>query len=469
MPNRPGIMDEIRCDEKDYLVWKWRPKGSSQRENAIRWGSSLSVRSGSAAVFVYRRRGERVVQEVIEGPFQDTLKTSNLPVIASLVSTAYAGGTPWQAEVYFINFAKVIQSRFGVRYFDVFDSRFPDFGVPVAVRGTITFHIADCREFIELHRLDEFTLEDFRLQIRDAVVRRVKAIVATLPSRQHIPLLQLSGQTDTVSKEAFTALDELLFDTYGVKLVGLDVSAIEVDKESLGYHQLKAMTQDVTEATIRAQTEANLKSIHDTQRIQMENLSEQLRIEREEGQYAVHKRTQSDNLGAFQIEQQTAVGIAGAEALGHMGENGAAAVGLGGGGGLDIAGLAAGMAVGGVVGQNIAGVMSDVMSGANARKATASMSAESPASNASSNAPTNATVPPSVPVDKYYVAIDGTPSGPFEKTTLRTMATEGTLSADTLVWKDGMVDWAEVQTLSDLASVLKVSGIPTPPPVPSEE
>lgn len=37
-----GFMDEIRCDEPSYLIWKWHPSGSqlgeNQRENAIRWG-----------------------------------------------------------------------------------------------------------------------------------------------------------------------------------------------------------------------------------------------------------------------------------------------------------------------------------------------------------------------------------------------------------------------------------------------
>ncbi len=463
MPNRPGVMDEIRCDEKDYLIWKWRPEGASQRENAIRWGSSLSVRDGSVAVFVYRRRGEQVVQEFIEGPFQDTLKTSNLPVIASIVASAYASGTPWQAEVYFINLAKVVQSRFAVRYFDVFDPRFPDFGVPVAVRGTITFHISDCHEFIELHRLDEFSLEDFQLQIRDAVSRRVKAIVAALPAKQQIPLPQLSGQTDIVSEAAFLALGEVLDQTYGVALSSIDVDAIDVDKESTGYLQLKAMTQDVTEATIRAQTEANLKNIHEMQRIQIENLSEQLRIEREEGQYALHKRTQSSNLGAFQVEQQTAVGVAGAEALGRMGENGAAAVGLGGGGCLDMAGLAAGMAVGGAVGQNIAGVMNGVMGGIN----PAATGAVGAAAGAAVGA--GVPVPPPVPVTRYYVAVDGAATGPFEKSVLRAMATEGTLNADSLVWKEGMENWAEAQSVPDLESMLKPSSVAVPPPVPPQE
>ena len=454
MPNRPGIMDEIRSDEKDYLIWKWRPQGNSQRENAIRWGSSLSVRDGSVAVFVYRRKGEASVQEFIEGPFQETLKTSNLPVIASIVSMAYAGGTPWQAEVYFINLAKVVQSRFAVRYFDVFDPRFPDFGVPVAVRGTITFHIADAREFIGLHRLDEFTLEDFQLQIRDAVARKVKAIVAALPSKQQIPLPQLSGQTEVVSEAALLALGDTLRKTYGVELSTLDISAVDVDKDSYGYRQLKAMTQDVTEATIRAQTEANLKNIREMQRVQMENLSEQLRIEREEGQYAMHKRTQSTNLGAFQVEQQAAVGVAGAEALGHMGENGAAAVGLGGGGGFDMAGLAAGMAIGGAVGQNVAGAMSGMMGGFGGATA------------AGTGAATGAAVPPPIPVTRYFVAINGAATGPFDMQALGSMASAGTLAAKTLVWKEGMAQWAQASTVDEVAALLGSNGPATPPPIP---
>lgn len=24
-----GLMNVIRCDEKDYLVWKWRPRGEA--------------------------------------------------------------------------------------------------------------------------------------------------------------------------------------------------------------------------------------------------------------------------------------------------------------------------------------------------------------------------------------------------------------------------------------------------------
>lgn len=446
--NRAGMMDEIRCDEKDYLIWKWRPANNVRRENAIRWGSSLRVREGSVAVFIYRRKGQDAIQEFIEGPFDEALNTSNLPIIASFVAAAYGGGTPFQAEVYFINLAKVVQSRFAVRHFDVFDQRFPDFGVPVAVRGTLTFQIADYREFIELHRLDEFTLEDFQSQVRDAVSRRVKSLVANMPSKLGIPLLQLAGRTDDLSELADNDLSSQLRKVFGIELSSLDIAAIDVDEESDGYTRLMAVTRDVTEATVRAQTEANIKNIHDMQRVQMENLQERLRIEREEGQYRVQKQTQTANFPAYQVEAQTTVGVAGAEALGHMGENGAADISLGGGGngGMDMAGIAAGMAIGGSVGRNIAGAMDNMMG----------------------NTPvgiSGSPVPPPIPrQDRFHVAVNGAATGPFGLITLSSMVASKSLAPESLVWQEGMANWMPAKTVPAIAALFNNG--PTPSPIP---
>lgn len=446
--NRAGMMDEIRCDEKDYLIWKWRPANNVRRENAIRWGSSLRVREGSVAVFICRRKGRDAIQEFIEGPFDEALNTSNLPIIASFVAAAYGGGTPFQAEVYFINLAKVVQSRFAVRYFDVFDQRFPDFGVPVAVRGTLTFQIADYREFIELHRLDEFTLEDFQSQVRDAVSRRVKSLVANMPSKLGIPLLQLAGRTDDLSELANNDLSPQLRKVFGIELTSLDIAAIDVDEESDGYTRLMAVTRNVTEATVRAQTEANIKNIHDMQRVQMENLQERLRIEREEGQYRVHKQTQTANFPAYQVEAQTTVGVAGAEALGHMGENGAAGISLGGGGNgsMDMAGIAAGMAIGGSVGRNIAGAMDNMMG-------------NTPAGISGSP------VPPPIPrQDRFHVAVNGAATGPFDLITLSSMVASKSLAPESLVWQEGMTNWMPAKTVPAIAALFNNG--PTPPPIP---
>ena len=119
-----GFMDEIRCDEPSYLIWKWHPHGSQQgnnnRENAIRWGSSLRVKDGEVAVFVYKQK-DGTTQDFIEGPFDQIIKTANFPVLSNIIGLTYEGGTPFQAEIYFINLARIIQVKFGVPFFDVYD------------------------------------------------------------------------------------------------------------------------------------------------------------------------------------------------------------------------------------------------------------------------------------------------------------------------------------------------------------
>lgn len=67
-----GLMNVIRCDEPEYLVWKWRPEGqganSTSRENSIRYGSSLRVKDGEVAVFVYKQK-DGALQDFIVGPY----------------------------------------------------------------------------------------------------------------------------------------------------------------------------------------------------------------------------------------------------------------------------------------------------------------------------------------------------------------------------------------------------------------
>lgn len=345
-----GLMDVIRCDEPSYLIWKWHPNGTKSgnnyRENAIRWGSSLRVKDGEVAVFVYKQK-DGTEQDFIEGPFDQILETANLPVLASLIGLVYDKGTPFQAEVYFINLAQNIQIRFGVPFFDVYDSRFKDFGVPVAVRGNINFRIDDYRGFIKLHRLSNFSLEDFQKQIRDVVSRYVKDCVAHASAVHNIPLVQIESKVAEINDTIEYNLKERLSEDFGVIVSGIDINAIEFDKSSDGYRQLMSVTQDVTSATIKAETAAKVKDIADRQRIEVEHYGESLRIQREEAQYAQHKQTQTSNMGAFQVEKQAEVGIAGAEALGKMGTNGAGNIKFSGEGeGVNMAAMMASMAVG---------------------------------------------------------------------------------------------------------------------------
>ena len=86
-----GLMNEIRCDEPSYLIWKWRPAGGNgKRENAIRWGSSLRVKVGEVAAFVYKHNDGALI-DFIEGPFDGVLETKNLPILADIIGLAYDG------------------------------------------------------------------------------------------------------------------------------------------------------------------------------------------------------------------------------------------------------------------------------------------------------------------------------------------------------------------------------------------
>lgn len=445
-----GLMDEIRCDELSYLIWKWHPSavqsGEGIRENSIRWGSSLRVKDGEVAVFVYKQKN-RTMQDFIVGPFNQTIKTANFPVLASIVGLAYEGGTPFQAEVYFINLARIIQVKFGVPFFNVYDPRFADFGVPVAVRGTVSFGIADYREFIKLHKLSTFNLDDFQKQIRDAVNRYVKDVVANAPSAHNIPVVQIESRMAQINDVMEYDLGERLKETFGVVVSGIDIGAIEIDKFSDGYRQLMSVTRDLVGATTTAKAEAEIKDIHAKQRIEAEHYEGTLRIQREEGRYAQHKQTQTANLGAFQVEKQAEVGVAGAQALGQMGANGAGNINLdGGGGGFNMAAMMASMAVGGAVGQNIAGAMNNMMGGIDQQA-------------------TPGAVPPPIPTVAYHVVINGQATGPFRASALAQMVATGQLTADSLVWKSGMVQWAKAGTIDELNDLFTKAM----PPIPSVE
>lgn len=443
-----GFTDEIRCDEPSYLIWKWHPssvqEGKGNRENAIRYGSSLRVKDGEVAVFVYPQPNGSM-QDFIEGPFDQIIKTKNFPVLASIVGLAYEGGTPFQAEIYFLNLARIIQVRFAVPFFDVYDPRFSDFSVPVAVRGTISFGITDYREFIKLHRLSTFNLDDFQKQIRDAVSRYVKDAVANAPAAHNMPVIQIESKTAQINDAIEFDISERLKEHFGVTVSGVDIGAIEIDKTSEGYAKLMAVTQKMTTATVEAQTSANIRDIYDKQRIDAEHYAETLRMQREEAQYAQHKQTQSANFAAFQTEKQAEVGVAGAEALGKMGANGAGGINIGDGGsaGFNPAAMMAGMALGGAVGQNMAGMMNNMMSGMNPQNPGA--------------------VPPPVPTVQYHVVVNGQAAGPFDVATLTQMAVSGQLTRTSLVWKAGMADWVKAETVEELKDVLTNVVPPVPP------
>lgn len=437
-----GMLDVIRCDQENYLIWKWRPSGeanSTSKENSIRWGSSLRVKDGEVAVFVYKQE-DGATQDFIEGPFDQTIKTANFPFISNIIGLAYAGQSPFQAEVYFINLQGQQDLPFGVPYFDVFDNRFLDFPVRMAARGSMKFNITDYKAFIKLHRLVNFDFEKLRLLVRDAVLKYVKGIIANAPAEHGIPALQIERKLLEIGDLIEPRIARAFVEDFGVNLVRFDLATIEVDKTTEEYQQLRSVTADLEIAMRQKQNALSMRNLDQTQEINAENMSETLRIQREAAERFQHLQTETQHLAAHQINQQTKVLTAAADGLGSMG---AMNTGGGSGGGFNPIGMMTGLAVGGVMGNQMAGMM-----------ATAAQPIQQP---------------PPLPQLQYNVSVNGQSAGPFNLQQLQGMAANGQLTPASHVWKPGMANWETAGNVAELAPVFAAALAlmpPPPPPVP---
>jgi membrane protease subunit (stomatin/prohibitin family) len=433
-----GLMDVIRCDEQEYLIWKWRPSGeanSTKKENAIRYGSSLRVKDGELAVFVYQQKDE-ALQDFVSGPYDQTIKTDNFPILSSIVGAAFGGSSPFQAEIYFINLSGNVQIKFGIPFFDVFDPRFSDFSVPVAARGTITFNLSDYKAFIKLNRLINFELDDFKKQIKDAVTKYVKGVITNIPSDKGIPVLQMERKLLEINELIAAYLKPRLETDFGVNMKGLDIAAIEIDKESDGFFELRRVTADLTTKATEAQNNVNIKNMEDMQSINALNMQGTLEIQREEAQRAQKLQTETNFMGAHALNQQTEVLKTGAESLGSMGDMNQ------GGSGMNPAGMMTGMMMGGAMGNQMAGMMNQMGQNMNQHQNT----------------------PPPLPTISYSVSINGQTAGPFNLQQLQQMVQNGQLSQNTHVWKQGMANWEIAGNIQELSNLF--GAVPPPPPAP---
>lgn len=444
-----GLIDIIRCDEQEYLVWKWRPSGganSTKKENSIRYGSNLRVKDGELAIFVYQQQDGKN-HDFIIGPYDQTIKTANFPILTSIVGSAFGGSSPFQAEIYFINLSGNVQIKFGVPYFDVFDPRFLDFAVPMAVRGTITFNITDYKGFIKLNRLINFELEDFKKQIKDAVTKYIKGVVTNIPTDSGMPVLQMERKILEINDVVEKYLRKRLEIDFGVNLKVIDIAALEVDKEAEGYAELRKVTAEQTTKTIEAQTDVNIKNLQDTQEINSKNMDETLRIQREEAQREQKLKTEAQNFSVHQLNQQSDVAKTAAESMGKMGSGGSN--NSGGGGMMDPGSMMASMAMGGAVGSGMAGMMGNMMQGMN--------------DDGSKNSP------PPLAQTTFYVAKNGQQMGPFNITQLQQFVENKEFESKDLVWKEGMENWQEASSVEELAKLFYNSGTSTnPPPLPPQ-
>lgn len=460
-----GMMDVIRCDEKDFLIWKWRPKGaevdSTKKENSIRWKSSLRVKDGEVAVFLYKQK-DGVMQDFIEGPFDKILDTANLPVLSNILGAAYGGGSPFQAEIFFINLSQVIEFKATVPFFNIYDfdpnlSRFP---IECSVDYQILTKIYDYQNFIKIHRLQNLEINEVKSKLRPFIERNIKGLTANLPKQNNIPAIAIESQLDALNTELDTRLKSEIENVFGLTTNMINVDTIRINEDEK-FYKLKELTTDIIEKrlktqniqidaevkTFTAQTDLNIKNLQDTQRINLENTEESLRIQREQYEKAQSLQTETNNLELMKLKIQTdaqkSILTAAADNLGEMGT-----VNLGGGNNsMNPAGMMTGMMMGGAMGNQMANMMNNMGNTMN------------PLNNQTTS---NNQMPPPPPVTQYFVAVNGQQTGPFNLQQLQQLVGNGQLQRNTFVWKQGMQNWEEAGKLLDLQNLF--GAVPPPPP-----
>ena len=220
------------------------------------------------------------------------------------------------------NISKGSQVNIAIPYFDVFDPRLADYGVPVSVHGTIVYSIDDMDLFNQVNKTEKFTDETFKNKLRSTVTKYVKGVVTNAPTDAQIPLVQIERKILEISELVQNYVTPKVEKLFGITVRSLDITSINVDKDSRGYRELKALTADLEKENVMAkhkvnlsnfnlqndlnqdallrQQEMNLSGQEQLQQMQLDNQRETMRIQREEMQRASRLQTEQTFLGAHQ-------------------------------------------------------------------------------------------------------------------------------------------------------------------------
>ncbi|MCQ2256975.1 MAG: SPFH domain-containing protein [Bacteroidaceae bacterium] len=512
--NNGGIMDTIRCDEKDFLIWKWRPAGqdanSTSRENAIRMGSSISVRPGQAAVFLYQQKeGE---YDVIKGPYNSIVKTDNLPVLASIVGLAYDGGTPFQAELYYFNLAKGMEILFTIPYFRVVpaEPEYKAYCIEVAVKGSLVFEVSSQKEYIkylfEAWGGNDTTLAELESKVKSLLTQEVKQIVSNAPKDTGIFVMHFNSLIGEMGSYILNRIQNKIANRFGILATDVTISDIRYDENSEGYQNLKRITEtqthlfnleneknallsfEIQRETMRTDADIRNDSARRMADMQLNHQEDMMARTREESQFAQRQQTmaaaqqaammneaaayrantasdvaahrsnlasEQNYLGAHQVNVQADVMKTGLNNMGQMGS-----MNLGGGEGhMNPAGMMAGMMMGTAVAGQMGNMMNNMGSALNQN-----MPQQTPP-------PMQGQTPPPIPqpqVTTYYVSVNGQQMGPFDVNTLMQYVQVGQINANTMAWCNGMPSWTPMGQIPALAMMFQSSSQGgCPPPLPN--
>lgn len=348
------------------------------------------------------------------------------------------------------NLSKGSQLNFAIPYFDVFDPRLQDYGVPVSVHGAVVYAIEDMDLFHSVNRNEGYSDETFKNKLRGQLTKFIKSVVSNAPSDAQIPVVQIERKIFEISELIQQRVTPQVEKLFGITIRSLDITGINVDKESRGYRELKALTADLEKERMMAQHNAQISNFNlnndlqqdmlkkqselnldamgrrqeldlggqeELQRMNLENQRETMRIQREEMQRASRLQTEQTFMGAHQANLNAGV-------LNNATDNGINAFRQQSMGGMNNMGQ---------------------MGGA----------PQMPGQKGMGGAPQMPGMGTAVPQVQYYIGINGQQYGPCDWNKLQQLVQQDQLTQQSYVWKNGMAQWEFAGNVAELAPLFQ--------------
>lgn len=342
------------------------------------------------------------------------------------------------------------QLNFAIPYFNVFDPRLQDYGVPVSVHGAVVYAIEDMDLFHSVNRNEGYSDETFKNKLRGQLTKFIKSVVSNAPSDAQIPVVQIERKIFEISELIQQRVTPQVEKLFGITIRSLDITGINVDKESRGYRELKALTADLEKERMMAQHNAQISNFNlnndlqqdmlkkqselnldamgrkqeldlggqeELQRMNLENQRETMRIQREEMQRASRLQTEQTFMGAHQANLNAGV-------LNNATDNGINAFR-----------------------QQTMGGMNNMgqMGGA----------PQMPGQKGMGGAPQMPGMGTAVPQVQYFIGINGQQYGPYDWNKLQQLVQQGQLTQQSYVWKNGMAQWEFAGNVAELAPLFQ--------------
>ncbi len=348
------------------------------------------------------------------------------------------------------NLSKGSQLNFAIPYFNVFDPRLQDYGVPVSVHGAVVYAIEDMDLFHSVNRNEGYSDETFKNKLRGQLTKFIKSVVSNAPSDAQIPVVQIERKIFEISELIQQRVTPQVEKLFGITIRSLDITGINVDKESRGYRELKALTADLEKERMMAQHNAQISNFNlnndlqqdmlkkqselnldamgrkqeldlggqeELQRMNLENQRETMRIQREEMQRASRLQTEQTFMGAHQANLNAGV-------LNNATDNGINAFR-----------------------QQTMGGMNNMgqMGGA----------PQMPGQKGMGGAPQMPGMGTAVPQVQYFIGINGQQYGPYDWNKLQQLVQQGQLTQQSYVWKNGMAQWEFAGNVAEIAPLFQ--------------